>query len=92
MCGAGWRPAAAPPSAPVKRPVKVRRSLRTTLWFADGEAHAAFCQLLLDAKCVLAADRRALTVSYPPQAEPQVKECLRKLKETYTLAVEDIES
>jgi hypothetical protein len=46
----------------------------------------------LDAKCVLAADRRALTVSYPPQAEPQVKECLRKLKETYALAVEDIES
>ena len=85
-------PAAAPPSAPVKRPVKIRRSLRTTLWFADGEAHAAFCQLLLDAKCVLAADRRALTVSYPPQAEPQVKECLRKLKENYTLAVEDIES
>jgi len=85
-------PTAAPPSAPVKRPVKVKRSLRTTLWFADGEAHAAFCQLLLDAKCVLAADRRALTVSYPPQAEPQVKECLRKLKENYTLAVEDIES
>ena len=85
-------PAAAPPSAPVKRPVKIRRSLRTTLWFADGEAHAAFCQLLLDAKCVLAADRRALTVSYPPQAEPQVKECLRKLKENYTLEVEDIES
>ena len=85
-------PAAAPPSAPVKRPAKVKRSLRTTLWFADGEAHAAFCQLLLDAKCVLAADRRALTVSYPPQAEPQVKECLRKLKETYALAVEDIES
>jgi hypothetical protein len=85
-------PAAAPPSAPVKRPVKIRRSLRTTLWFADGEAHAAFCQLFLDAKCVLAADRRALTVSYPPQAEPQVKECLRKLKETYTVAVEDIES
>ena len=85
-------PTAAPPSAPVKRPVKVKRSLRTTLWFADGEAHAAFCQLLLDAKCVLAADRRALTVSYPPQAEPQVKECLRKLNETYALAVEDIES
>jgi hypothetical protein len=85
-------PTAVPPSAPVKRPVKVKRSLRTTLWFADGEAHAAFCQLLLDAKCVLAADRRALTVSYPPQAEPQVKECLRKLKENYTLAVEDIES
>ena len=85
-------PTAAPPSAPVKRPVKVKRSLRTTLWFADGEAHAAFCQLLLDAKCVLATDRRALTVSYPPQAEPQVKECLRKLKENYALAVEDIES
>ena len=47
---------------------------------------------LLDAKCVLAVDRRALTVTYPPKAEPQVKECLRKLKETYTLAVEDIES
>jgi hypothetical protein len=85
-------PSAAPPSAPIKRPAKVKRSLRTTLWFADGEAHAAFCQLLLDAKCVVATDRRALTVSYPPQAEPQVKECLRKLKETYALAVEDIES
>jgi hypothetical protein len=85
-------PSAAPRSAPGKRPVKVKRSLRTTLWFADGEAHAAFCQLLLDAKCVLAVDRRALTASYPPQAEPQVKECLRKLKETYTLTVEDIES
>ena len=85
-------PSAAPRSAPGKRPVKVKRSLRTTLWFADGEAHAAFCQLLLDAKCVLAVDRRALTASYPPQAEPQVKECLRKLKETYALAVEDIES
>jgi hypothetical protein len=85
-------PSAAPPSAPVKRPVNVKRSLRTTLWFADGEAHAAFCQLLLDAKCVPATDRRALTVSYPPQAEPQVKECLRKLKETYTLTVEDMES
>ncbi len=85
-------PSAAPRSAPGKKPVKVKRSLRTTLWFADGEAHAAFCQLLLDAKCALAIDRRALTVSYPPQAEPQVKECMRKLKETYTLAVEDIES
>ena len=85
-------PSAAPRSAPGKRPVKVKRSLRTTLWFADGEAHAAFCQLLLDDKCVLAVDRRALTVSYPPQAEPRVKECMRKLKETYTLAVEDIES
>ena len=56
-------PSAAPRSAPGKRPVRVKRSLRTTLWFADGEAHAAFCQLLLDAKCVLAVDRRALTVS-----------------------------
>jgi hypothetical protein len=85
-------PSAAPRSAPAKRAVKVKRSLRTTLWFADGEAHAAFCQLLLDAKCVLASDRRALTVSYPHQAEPQVKECMRKLKETYTLTVEDMES
>jgi hypothetical protein len=80
-------PSAAPRSAPGKRTVKVKRSLRTTLWFAEGEAHAAFCQLLLDAKCVLAVNRRALTVAYPPQAEPQVKECLRKLKEAYTLAV-----
>jgi hypothetical protein len=85
-------PKAAPPPAPVKKPVKIKRSVQTTLWFADAEAHTAFCQILLDAKCVVPTDKRALTVSYPRKAEPQIKECLTKFKQAYAVTMEDIET
>ncbi len=85
-------PARAPHRPPGKKAVKLKRSIRTTLLFADAEAHAAFTRILLDAKCAVPADRHALTVSYPRKAEPQVKECLKKLNQEYAVAVEDIET
>ncbi|MBI4659654.1 MAG: hypothetical protein HY735_12510 [Verrucomicrobia bacterium] len=84
-------PSATPPRAAAKKPAKVRRSVETTLWFSDAEAHAAFSKLLLDAKCVVPTDSHALTVSYPRKAEPLVKECLKELNEQFAVAVEDIE-
>ena len=78
--------------APRKKSVNVKRSVRTTLWFADADAHAACCKILLDAKCALPTDRRALTITYPRNVEPLVKECLKKLGEQYSVAVEDIET
>jgi hypothetical protein len=71
---------------------KLKRSVQTTLWFTDAEAHATFAKLLLDAKCVVPTDRRALTVTYSRQAEPLIKECLKKLGLQYALAVEDVET
>jgi hypothetical protein len=81
-----------PPQRPSgKKALKLKRSTQTTLWFADAEAHDAFAKLLLDAKCVVPTDRRALTVTYPRKAEPLVKECLKKLGQQYAVAVEDSE-
>ena len=71
--------------------MKVKRSVQTTLWFAEAEAHAAFCKLLLDAKCVVPTDQRALTVSYPGKAEPLIKEFLKKLNQNYVVTIQDIE-
>ena len=68
-----------PPRPPGKKGLKLKRSIQTTLWFPDAEAHDAFAKLLLDAKCAVPIDRRALTVTYPRKAEPLVKECLKKL-------------
>jgi hypothetical protein len=85
-------PAASPRRAPARRPIKVKRSVRTTLWFADAEAHAAFCKVLLDAKCAVPTDPRALTVSYARKDEPLIKECLKKLSQEYALSIEDIET
>ena len=82
----------APPRRAIsKKPVKVKRSVQTTLWFAEAEAHAAFCKLLLDAKCVVPTDQRALTVSYPGKAEPLIKEFLKKLNQNYVVTIQDIE-
>lgn len=82
-----------PSSAPIKREVKVKRSIRTTLLFTDAKAHAAFCEILLDSRCVVpVVNRSALTVSYPRKAEALVKECLKKFKQEHALAVEDIET
>jgi hypothetical protein len=85
-------PSAPPNKAPAKKAVKLKRSVQTTLWFADAEAHDTFAGLLLDAKCVVPTDRRALTVTYPRKAEPLIKECLKKLGLQYALAVEDVET
>ena len=79
------------PCAPDQKPAKVKRRVQTTLWFADAEAHAAFCKILLDAKGMVSIDRRALTVSYPRPAESLVQACLKKLNEAYTVAMEDLE-
>ena len=79
-----------PPRPPGKKGLKLKRSIQTTLWFPDAEAHDAFAKLLLDAKCAVPIDRRALTVTYPRKAEPLVKECLKKLGQQYAVAVEDI--
>jgi hypothetical protein len=85
--------AAAPPRRAItKNPVKVKRSIQTTLWFSEAEAHAAFCKLLLDAKCAVPTDPRALTVSYSGKAEPLVKECLKKLGQEYAVVIQDIET
>ena len=84
-------PGASPQRSPGKKALKLKRSVQTTLWFADAEAHAAFAMLLLDAKCVVPTDRRALTVTYPKRVEPVVEECLKKLRQQYAVAVEDIE-
>lgn len=82
---------APPQRSPGKKALKLKRSVQTTLWFADAEAHAAFAKLLLDAKCVVPTDRRALTITYPKRVEPVVEECLKKLRQQYVVAVEDIE-
>jgi hypothetical protein len=82
-------PSAPPPRAAAKKPAKIRRSVRTTLWFPDAEIHAAFKRILLDAKCVVPTDARALTVTYAKEAEPLVKEGLKKLGEHYAVAVEE---
>ena len=84
-------PAAPARRAVSKKPVKIKRSLQTTLWFAEAETYAAFCKLLLDAKCALPMDPRSLTVRYSAKAEPLIKELLKKLKEEYAVAIEDIE-
>lgn len=81
----------APPRRPSLKPaLKVKRSIQTTLWFAEAEAHAAFSKILLDAKCVVPTDRRALTISYPRKAEPLIKECLQRFSQEYRMEVEDI--
>jgi hypothetical protein len=85
-------PAAPPTRAPARKLLKLKRSVQTTLWFADAEAHAAFCKLLLDAKCVVPTDRRALTVSFARKAEPVVKECLKQFSQEYAVRIEDIET
>lgn len=85
-------PVAAPRRAIIKKPVQIKRSVQTTLWFANAEAHAAFCKLLLDAKSVVPTNPRALTVSYPRKAEPLVKEFLKKLNQAYAVTIEDIET
>ena len=84
------------PTAPAwravsKKPVKIKRSLQTTLWFAEAETYAAFCKLLLDAKCALPMAPRSLTVRYSAKAEPLINEILKKLKEEYAAAIKDIE-
>ena len=84
-------PVAPPRRAIPRKPLQVRRSRQTTLWFVEAEAQAAFCKLLLDAKCVVATDPRALTVSYPEKAEPLVKESLKKLNQEYAVVLQDIE-
>ena len=85
-------PAASPQRPPVKKPLKLKRSVRTTLSFPAAEAHEAFVKLLLEAKCVVPIDPRALTVTYPEKAEPLIKECLKKFGQQYALAVEDSEA
>jgi hypothetical protein len=85
-------PAASSRGTPVRKPLKIKRSVRTTLWFAEAEAHTAFCKILLDAKCVVPTDPRALTVSYARKDEPLIKEFLKKLNQEYALSLEDIET
>ncbi len=76
--------------AAVKKPIKLKRTVITTLWFPDAATHSAFLKLLLDAKCVVPADSRTLTVSYSKKAEPIVKECLSRLKADSSLVIEDV--
>ncbi len=83
-------PGAPPPRAAARKPAKIRRSVQTTLWFTDAEAHAAFSRILLDAKCVVPTDTRALTVTYGKEAEPLVKEGLKKLGEIYAVSVGEV--
>ena len=85
-------PGVPPRRASVKTAVRLKRSVRTTLWFTDAAAHAEFSRILLDAKCVVATDQRALTVSYPRNAEPLVKECLKRFGQEHRVEVEDLET
>ena len=85
-------PAASARRAIIKKPLQIKRSVETTLWFANAEAHAAFCKLLLDAKCVVPTDPLAMTVSYPGRAEPLIKEFLKKLNQAYVVTIQDIET
>jgi len=84
-------PSARAPGESSRKPARIRRIVQTTLCFADAEVHAAFLKVMLDAKCVVPADRQALTVSYGKKLEPLVKECLKKLNEQCPLAVENVE-
>jgi len=84
-------PSATPRRAPSKKGIKLKRSVQTTLWFADAEAHAAFAKILLDAKCGVPIDRRALTVCYAPKAEPLIKECMKKFNQEYAVTIEEVE-
>lgn len=84
--------ASAPPRKPAaKKAVKLKCRIQTTLWFPDAETHEAFARLLLDAKCVVPVDRRALTVTHSKKAEPLVQECLKKFSQRYAVKVEDVE-
>ncbi len=83
-------PTTTPQRPPGKKALKLKRSIQTTLWFADAQAHDAFAKLLLDAKCVVPTDRRALTVTYPKNAERLVQDCLKMLKQKYAVVVEDV--
>ncbi|HNQ90622.1 MAG TPA: hypothetical protein PKM73_18565 [Verrucomicrobiota bacterium] len=85
-------PAAPPRRVPAKTALRLKRSVQTTLWFTDAAAHAEFSRMLLDAKCVVPTDRRALTVSYPRSAEPLVKECLKRFGQEYRVEVDDLET
>jgi hypothetical protein len=85
-------PSAATHRAPAKPALKLKRSIQTTLWFSDPEALAAFSKILLEAKCGVPVDPRALTVSYPRKVELLIKECLKKLSQEYAVAVQDMEA
>ena len=84
-------PAVPPRHAAAKKTVRLIRVVQTTLRFADADAHAAFTKILLDAKCVVPIDRRALTISYPRKAEPQVKQCLKQFEQQCRVDVEEVD-
>ena len=78
-------------AAPAARPPKltVRRQVEITLRFPDAETHAAFAKALLEAKCVVATDFAALTVSYPKSLEAQVRATFQALSERFPLRLQD---
>ena len=84
-------PSVARSTAGARKPVRIQRTVETTLRFLDAQAHGAFLKILLDARCVLPADAGALTLRYGKRAEPLVKDCLKKLAEQYPVAFEDVE-
>ena len=84
--------ASPPPRQPAaKKAVKLKCRTQTTLWFPDAETHDAFARLLLEVKCVVPVDRRALTVMYSKKTEPLVRECLKKFKQHHVVAMEEME-
>jgi hypothetical protein len=78
-------------AAPGRRPLKLKRSVQTTLWFTDAGAHEAYTKILLEAKCVVPIDRRALTVSYSAKNEAMIKEYLKELGRRYVVRIEELE-
>ncbi len=80
---------AAPASAPAPRKLTVRRHVEITLRFPDAETHAAFAKALLDAKCAVATDFVALTLSYPKSLEPQIQETLKALSQRFPIRLQE---
>ena len=76
-------------SAPRPPKLTVRRQVEITLRFPDAETHAAFSKALLEAKCVVATDFAALTVSYPKSLEAQVQATFKTITERFPLRLQD---
>ena len=73
-----------------KTSVALQRSVLVTIQFPDSDLFEKVRKKLLDARCVIEADRERLTLSFAQHHEPQFKEIIKVLKRQYAIKVKDI--
>ncbi len=78
-------------AAPAPRPQKrtIRRQVEITLQFPDAETHTAFAKALLEAKCAVATNFEARTISYPKSLEAQIQQALKAFSERFPFRLQD---